>query len=83
MHLAASGQAARPCDTCGTVFTPKRAWSRFCKTGCRNAFHGREARVQAILEAAPRMFEALRAIAAGTADPSHLAAEAIKDLKAP
>jgi len=44
------------------MFTPKRPWSRFCRThgdGCRNAFHAAEARMEAIRKAAPALYEAL------------------------
>lgn len=99
MHLASAGEAQandRPCDYCGTLFKPTRDWSRFCRTrgnGCRNDFHAREARIEAILARAVQMYEALREIAyhshdgEGDADNAagmRLAAEAaIKDLKAP
>ena len=33
----------KPCEGCGNPFTPKRAWGRFCKTACRNAWHKRNA----------------------------------------
>lgn len=62
MHLQAVGDAQRACETCGTLFKPKRPWSRFCRThgdACRNAFHAAEARKAAIREAAEEMYEAL------------------------
>jgi hypothetical protein len=62
MHLAVAGKAEVACDTCGAMFTPKRAWSRFCRNhgnGCRNAFHAAEARKEAIRQAAPALYEAL------------------------
>lgn len=97
MHLAGAGKETRPCETCGTIFTPSRDWSRFCRTrgnACRNAFHGAEARVEAIKAAAPEMYEALRTIrltecfgapwdASGKPCPHCIAMKAIKDLKPP
>lgn len=94
-HLVKAGAPERPCDTCGNLFKPKRPWSRFCKTACRNAFHGTEARKAAIRDVAPAMYEALRAILSGPCwEPPHdtggvapcphcIALAAIKDLKAP
>jgi len=89
-HLADAGAtplAERPCDYCGVLFKASRGWSRFCRTrgnGCRNDFHAREARVEAIRGRALQMYEALRSIAAETGTPyGTQAAEAIKDLKAP
>lgn len=64
MHLDAQQATERPCDHCGTLFTPKRPWSRFCNTrgnGCRNDFHAAEARKEAMRAAAPELFEALLA----------------------
>lgn len=63
MHLQAAGTAQAACDTCGALFTPKRSWSRFCTTRCRNAFHGAEARREAIKASATDMYLALRIIA--------------------
>lgn len=86
MHLEAQGKAERPCDTCGGLFKPKRAWARFCSSKCRNDFHGKVARLAAIVEAAPKMYEALRQISEGWAqggDAALIAAAAIKDLKSP
>jgi hypothetical protein len=62
MHLEARGIAAVPCDTCGTVFTPRRGWGRFCSTRCRNAFHGAEKRKDAIKASALDLYEALRMV---------------------
>lgn len=97
MHLAAAGETLateRPCDYCGTLFKPSRDWSRFCRTrgnACRNDFHAREARIEAIRARAVQMYEALRAVAASKvcsgAGPEYcahcIAGAAIKDLKAP
>ena len=63
-HLAGQGCEPRPCETCTTVFTPKRAWSRFCSTKCRNDFHAEERRKEQQRAAAPEMYEALLKIAA-------------------
>ena len=30
----------RPCELCGTVFTPRREHARFCSARCRLAWHG-------------------------------------------
>ena len=59
MHLQAVGDAGRACDTCGTLFKPKRAWARFCRSDCRNAFHAAEARKEAIRGAAEDLYDAL------------------------
>lgn len=86
MHLEPAGKAPVPCDYCGVPFVPKRAWSRFCSSAHRTAYHTAEARAKAIAEAAPRMFEALKRIADGYAqggDAALLAQAAIRDLKAP
>lgn len=61
------------CDTCGTLFTPKRAWGRFCSGKCRGTFH-------TIRDAAPRLLAALKAIAAGDSNPIDTAKAAIKKL---
>lgn len=87
MHLAAAGSTEKPCEHCGGLFTQRRGWGRFCKTKCRNDFHAREARIEAIRARAIQMYEALRKIAEGHNDPigvnRDIAAWAIKDLKAP
>jgi hypothetical protein len=83
MHLEPTGSAPRACDYCGSTFTPKRAWSRFCSSAHRTAYHTAEGRAKAIAEAAPRMFEALQQIARGASHPIAIATEAIHDLKAP
>ena len=67
MHLERPPATQIACATCGTLFTPKRSWSRFCRTngdGCRNAFHAAEARREALRDAAPKMYEALKLISA-------------------
>jgi hypothetical protein len=85
-HLAAAGDAQateRPCDYCGALFKPSRDWSRFCRgrgNGCRNDFHAREARKEAIRARALVMYECLADFAS---QGNQAAAEAIKDLKAP
>lgn len=83
MHLEAASASERTCDHCGSLFKAKRGWSRFCNSGCRNAFHTQEARTEAIRRAAPRMFDALRKIAAGDPAPVATALAALGDLKAP
>lgn len=89
MHLeaAAATPGDRACAECGTLFAPRRPWQERCSKKCRNDFHGRERRKRAIEARAMVMFEALTKIAEGHNDPigvnSQLAAEAIKDLKAP
>lgn len=87
MHLEAVSGAERACDTCGSLFTPRKPWQRFCKTygnKCHTAFHGAEARLTAIKEAAPGLYLTLSLIADGP-DPvaAELASAAIKDLKPP
>lgn len=85
-HLAEAGATQRSCKECGGLFTPRRAWADFCKNKCRNDFHGRERRKEAIRARSMEMYEALRKIADGLADPwaaAALAQAAIKDLKAP
>lgn len=42
-HLQPAGATQRPCDHCGTPFTPRRSWSRFCRSKCRNDYHLAEA----------------------------------------
>lgn len=91
-HLDAAGAAEqRPCKECTLPFTPRRSWAEFCKNKCRNDFHAREARIEAIRARAVQMYEALRAVAASKvcsgAGPEYcahcIAGAAIKDLKAP
>ncbi len=31
------------CESCGTVFTPKTTWQRFCKTQCKFDWHAGKA----------------------------------------
>lgn len=91
MHLGAAGLASRPCKTCGTIFTPKRAWAEFHEPRCRNAYHASEARLEALKKSAPTMYAALAEIAghgckAGIANcwcAACVAGGAIKDLKPP
>jgi hypothetical protein len=33
----------RPCDGCGSLFTPKRRWARFCADACRTEWHRKKA----------------------------------------
>lgn len=61
-HSEAASVAQVRCEACGTDFTPRRAWSRFCNDRCRNAFHQAEARVEAIKAAGVPMYEALRVL---------------------
>lgn len=69
---------------CGVLFKRSRRWQTFCSTKCRNDFHAKEARIEAIRARAVQMYEALLSIAAETGTPyGTMAAEAIKDLKAP
>lgn len=94
-HLAAAGSTQCAMSGCGVLFKRSRRWQTFCSNKCRNDFHAREARIEAIRGRGPAMFEALRAIAAGPCweppydhggvapCPHCAAAEAIKDLKAP
>lgn len=71
------------CEECGDLFTPKRGWGRFCKAKCRNDFHGRERRIEAIRAAALPMYRTLASIA-GTEGPlGDQARAAIRDLKPP
>jgi len=39
MHFQPASAPQRACEQCGQAYTPKRAWSRFCSTAHRNAFH--------------------------------------------
>lgn len=54
MHSEAQGasqaQGSKPCDQCGTPFVPKRPWTRFCRTKCRNDWHS-AMRPEAVKEA--------------------------------
>lgn len=59
MHLQAAGKDPLACETCGSLFTPKRGWARFCSTPCRNAFHAAEARKEAIRAAALDLYAGL------------------------
>lgn len=38
-HPEHSSATQQRCDGCGGVFAPRRRWQRFCKPGCRSAFH--------------------------------------------
>lgn len=58
-HSEPAGRVGKTCDTCHRVFAPGRAWSRFCDSRCRNAFHQAEARKDAIRAAALELFEVL------------------------
>ena len=31
--------ASRMCDHCGQAYRPRVYWSRFCRPGCKNAYH--------------------------------------------
>lgn len=76
----------RPCDTCGALFRPKKPWQRFCKTygnRCHTAFHSAEARLAAITEAAPRLYQAMVTLAGVEGPVGEIARDAIKDLKPP
>lgn len=63
MHSEEAGAtpegSTKPCEQCGAPFTPKRPWARFCGSGCRNDFHGAEARKEAMRAAAPELLEVL------------------------
>ena len=43
MHLERPQATEKPCEECGTVFTAKRRWARFCGTPCRNEWHRKKA----------------------------------------
>lgn len=58
-HPDAQGQGQPACDTCGSLFTPKRGWARFCSSKCRSAFHRAEDRKEAIRAAALDLYAAL------------------------
>lgn len=47
------------CKYCRGQFKPKRSWSVFCSTKCRNDYHGRSRRIEAIKARALPMYEAL------------------------
>jgi hypothetical protein len=68
-HSAIAEAAQQTCEQCGGLFTPTRGWARFCKTKCRNDFHGKLARIEAIRARALVMYEALRQIADEPARP--------------
>lgn len=74
--LSAAQEPERVCDHCRRAYTPRRGWSKFCSSTCRAGHHALQRR-------APALFEALRRIAAGEADPQAIAAAATKGLKAP
>lgn len=89
MHSEAQPRDPLLCEVCRSPFTPRRgAWARarFCSTKCRNTFHAAEARLEALREAGPRLYAALRRISDGKTDglaPDVIADAAIKDLKPP
>lgn len=45
--------------TCGTIFTPKRAWGHACSSRCRNAYHAAKRREEAIRAKAVELYKAL------------------------
>lgn len=57
----------KPCEECGSLFTPARRWARFCKPACRNEWHrkksigpeGRIAELERKVEALDRRVSAL------------------------
>lgn len=60
MHSQPAGAAPeRRCDHCTQPYRPKRFWSRFCGSGCRNAWHAAEAHREQMRAAAPDLYEAL------------------------
>lgn len=90
MHGEAAGGSAgtkeRPCDTCGTLFTPRKPWQRFCKTygnKCHTAFHAAEDRLEKIRAEAPTLYQALASLGEVEGPVGEIARAAIKDLKAP
>lgn len=85
MHCQPRQQVQCKRDGCTVLFTPRTRWQEFCGDKCRNDHHGLERRLKAIRRAGPRLFEALRVIAAAPSENPwrDIAAEAIKDLKAP
>lgn len=85
-HLAEAGATQCAMSGCGVLFKRSRRWQAFCSNKCRNDFHARETRIEAIRARAVQMYEALLKIADGFAqggDAALLAQAAIKDLKAP
>lgn len=58
-HLGKAGCEPRPCQTCGTIYTPRRAWATFCSTKCRNDYHAEERRKDMMRAAAPELYAAL------------------------
>lgn len=61
MRANALPDAEKTCDGCGNPFTPKRHWARFCKTACRNDWHGRNAPPYKQLADLQRQVAALKA----------------------
>ena len=82
-HLASQPAREIACDTCGTVFAVRRAWTRFCGSACRNAFHASERRLEAIRDAGPRLYEALAGLASVEGPVGEIARNAISGLKPP
>jgi hypothetical protein len=82
-HFAVQGAREISCDTCGTVFAVRRAWTRFCGSACRNAFHASERRLEAIRAAGPRLYQALAGLATVEGPVGEIARGAIAGLKPP
>lgn len=82
-HSAARQSALIACDTCGTVFAVRRAWTRFCGSQCRNAYHAAERRLEAIREAGPRLYAVLAQLAEVEGPVGTQARNAIAGLKPP
>lgn len=69
MHSQPAGATPeRRCDHCTQPYRPKRSWSRFCGSRCRNAFHANEAHLEQQRAAAPELFAALKLIAGDSCD---------------
>lgn len=82
-HSDAEGYKPQACDTCGSLFTPKRSWGRFCDSRCRNAFHQAEARIEAIEAKAPELYAALAQLGKVEGPAGDMARRAIAGLKPP
>lgn len=83
MHSEAEGYSPQSCDTCGSAFTPKRSWSRFCDARCRNAFHQAEARSDAIKARALALYRVLASLSDVEGPVGEQAKAALAGLKPP
>lgn len=50
MHCQTRTIDPRPCEYCGTVFTPERSWGRFHTDDCRNRWHQENPKIPNPLE---------------------------------